>query len=118
MNGIENVFVRNACFAVDVTCTQSLAIASIPQGTNASPSNGASYVPSISSDGQTVSFLSFANNLVSNDTNGLEDIFLGSTSFTTVLVNGAKEPADESATTSSPAAGSAEIADNYVMRAR
>ena len=109
-NGIENIFVRNACFAVDVTCTQSLAIASIPQGTNASPSNGASYVPSISSDGQTVSFLSFANNLVSNDTNGLEDIFLGSTSFTTVLVNGAEAPANESATTSSPAA-----AEYYVM---
>ena len=117
-NGIENIFVRNACFAVDVTCTQSLAIASIPQGTNASPSNGASYVPSISSDGQTVSFLSFANNLVSNDTNGLEDIFLGSTSFTTVLVNGVKTPENESAATSSPAAGSSDIAENYVMRAR
>jgi hypothetical protein len=111
-NGVENIFVRNACFAVDVTCTQSLAIASIPQGTNASPSNGASYVPSISSDGQTVSFLSFASNLVPNDTNGLEDIFLGSTSFTTVVVTGAKTPADE---TASAAAGSNEVADNYVM---
>jgi len=28
-----------------------------------------------------VSFLSFANNLVPRDNNGLEDIFLGSTSF-------------------------------------
>jgi hypothetical protein len=94
-NGIENIFVRNTCLAVDVTCTTGLAIASIPQGTNASPSNGASYVPSISSDGQTVSFLSFSNNLVSNDTNGLEDIFLGSTSYTTVSVTGAKTPSAE-----------------------
>ena len=116
-NGIENIFVRNTCFAVDVTCTQSLAIASIPQGTNASPSNGASYVPSISSDGQTVSFLSFANNLVSNDTNGLEDIFLGSTTFTTVLVNGVKTPESETTSTNS-SNGAGEVADNYVMRAR
>jgi hypothetical protein len=108
-NGVENIFVRNTCLAVDITCTQSLAIASIPQGTNAAPSNGASYRPSISADGQTVSFLSFSNNLVTNDTNGLEDIFLGSTSFTTVLVNGVEAPANESATTGAPAA------ENYVM---
>jgi hypothetical protein len=110
--------VRNTCLAVDITCTQSLAIASIPQGTNASPSNGASYVPSISSDGQTVSFLSFANNLVTNDTNGLEDIFLGSTSFTTVLVNGAKTPESQSTSTNSSANGAGDVADNYVMRVR
>ena len=117
-NGIENVFVRNTCLAVDVTCTQSLAIASIPQGTNASPSNGASYVPSISSDGQTVAFLSFANNLVPNDTNGLEDIFLGSTSFTTVLVTGVKTPADETAANAALVVGSGDgsVAENYVLR--
>ena len=119
-NGIENVFVRNTCLAVDVTCTQSLAIASIPQGTNASPSNGASYVPSISSDGQTVAFLSFANNLVPNDTNGLEDIFLGSTSFTTVLVTGVKTPADETAANAALVVGSGDgsVAENYVLRPR
>jgi hypothetical protein len=99
-NGIENIFVRNTCLAVDITCTQGLAIASIPQGTNgtpgspsnASPSNGASYVPSISSNGQTVAFLSFGSNLVPNDTNGLEDIFLGSTTFTTVVVTDKTTP--------------------------
>ena len=50
-------------------------------GTPTTPSNGNSLVPSISPDGTTVSFLSFANNLVPRDNNGLEDIFLGSTSF-------------------------------------
>jgi hypothetical protein len=95
-NGVENIFVRNTCLAVDITCTQSLAIASIPQGTNPSPANGSSYAPSISSDGQTVSFISFASNLVPNDTNGLSDVFLGSTSFTTVVVTGDKQtPAGE-----------------------
>jgi Tol biopolymer transport system component len=80
-NGVENIFVRNTCLAVTVTCTQGLAISSIANGTNASPSNGQSLVPSISADGHTVSFLSFSNNLVPRDTNGVEDIFLGTTTF-------------------------------------
>jgi hypothetical protein len=80
-NGVENIFVRNTCLAVTVTCTQGLAISSIANGTNASPSNGQSLVPSISADGHTVSFLSFSNNLVPRDTNGVEDIFLGPTTF-------------------------------------
>ncbi len=81
INGIENIFVRNTCLATVVTCTPSLAIASIPGGTNASPSNGQNYAPSISADGHTVSFISFSNNLVPRDTNGLEDIFLGTTTY-------------------------------------
>ncbi len=81
VNGIENIFVRNTCLATITTCTQSLAIASIPGGTNASPSNGQNYAPSISADGHTVSFISFSNNLVPRDTNGLEDIFLGTTTY-------------------------------------
>jgi hypothetical protein len=80
-NGVENVFVRNTCLAVTVTCTTGLAISSIGNGANAAPSNGQSLVPSISSDGHTVSFLSFSNNQVPRDTNGVEDIFLGTTTF-------------------------------------
>jgi hypothetical protein len=80
-NGIENIFVRNTCFATTATCTTGLALSSISGGTNASPSNGQNLVPSISADGHTVSFLSFSNNLVPRDNNGLEDIFLGSTTF-------------------------------------
>ncbi len=112
-NGIENIFVRNTCLAVDITCTQGLAIASIPQGTNgtpgspsnASPSNGASYVPSISSNGQTVAFLSFGSNLVPNDTNGLEDIFLGSTTFTTVVVTDKTTPSAKTESSGAAAEG-------------
>jgi hypothetical protein len=80
-NGVENIFVRNTCLAVTITCTPGLAISSIANGTNASPSNGQNLVPSISADGHTVSFLSFSNNLVPRDTNAVEDIFLGSTTF-------------------------------------
>ena len=72
---------RNTCLAVTVTCTPGLAISSIPNGTNASPSNGQNLVPAISADGHTVSFLSFSNNLVPRDNNGVEDIFLGTTTF-------------------------------------
>jgi hypothetical protein len=80
-NGIENIFVRNSCLAVTITCTTGIAVSSIANGTNASPANGQNLVPSISADGHTVSFLSFSNNLVPRDTNGVEDIFLGTTTF-------------------------------------
>jgi hypothetical protein len=81
VNGVENVFVRNTCLGVVPTCTTGVVLASISTGTGASPANGSSLVPSISADGHTVSFLSAASNLVARDTNGLEDIFLGTTTF-------------------------------------
>jgi Tol biopolymer transport system component len=80
-NGIENIFVRNTCLATLTTCTTGVALSSISGGTNAAPSNGQNLAPSISADGHTVSFLSFSNNLVPRDNNGVEDIFLGSTTF-------------------------------------
>jgi hypothetical protein len=43
--------------------------------------NGSSLAPSISGDAHSVSFLSFANNLVARDTNGLADAFLAATTF-------------------------------------
>jgi hypothetical protein len=81
VNGVENIFVRNTCLGVIPTCTTGVVLASISSGTAASPPNGASLVPSISGDGHTVSWLSTASNLVARDTNGLEDIFLGTTTF-------------------------------------
>jgi hypothetical protein len=43
---------------------------------NGQEANGRSYSPSISSDGRLVAFRSDASNLVSNDTNGVGDIFV------------------------------------------
>jgi hypothetical protein len=84
-NGVENIFVNNSCVTsttvAPVECTVSTALVTQGAGTPATASNGNSLVPSISPDGTTVSFLSFASNLVPRDNNGLEDIFLGSTSF-------------------------------------
>jgi hypothetical protein len=81
VNGVENIFVRNTCLGVVPTCTTGVVLASISSGTGASPANGSSLISSISADGHTVSFLSTASNLVARDTNALEDIFLGTTTF-------------------------------------
>jgi hypothetical protein len=83
-NGFENVFVRNTCldFATitsGVTCTTSTVLGSVSD--TGGLGNGNSEYPQISDDGHTVTFLSFSSNLVTNDTNNLEDVFLGSTSF-------------------------------------
>jgi WD40-like Beta Propeller Repeat len=84
-NGVENIFVNNSCVTsttvTPVECTVSTVLVTEGAGTPSTASNGNSLVPSISPDGTTVSFLSFASNLVPRDNNGFEDIFLGSTSF-------------------------------------
>jgi hypothetical protein len=80
-NGVENVFVRNTCETITTECAPSVVLVTQGAGTASTPSNGNSLVPSISPDGTTVSFLSFSSNLVPRDNNGLEDIFLGSTTF-------------------------------------
>ena len=80
-NGIENAFVRNTCLNVITNCTMDTVVASQPAGTLSPSLNGSSLAPSISGDGHTVSFLSFASNLVARDTNGLADAFLASTTF-------------------------------------
>lgn len=84
-NGVENIFVRNPCIDVPATSTTSTSgcvpftlLASASAGTNPPPSDGNSVAPSISGDGNTVSFISFADNIVPNDSNGLEDVFLAS----------------------------------------
>jgi hypothetical protein len=83
-NGVENIFVRNTCLyttSSTIVCTPTTALASRAQGTSSPAANGKSIMPAISADGHTVGFLSFANNLVAGDTNGLEDIFLAATTF-------------------------------------
>ncbi len=80
-NGVENVFARNTCLNVTTNCTMDTVVASQPSGTLSPSLNGSSLAPSISGDGHTVSFLSFAGNLVARDTNGLADAFLASTTF-------------------------------------
>ncbi len=88
-NGVENVYVRKTCAGVAATtttgtvtsCTPALALASAPAGASPPSANGDSLEPAISGDGHTVSFISAATNLVPNDTNGFDNIFLALTSY-------------------------------------
>ena len=82
-NGVENIFVRNPCLNVPATSTTNTSgcvtytlLASQLAGTAPPPADGKSVAPAVSGDGHTVSFISFADNLVPNDSNALEDIFL------------------------------------------
>ena len=67
-NGIEDIFVYDR----QTNTTQRISV-----GSNGTQSTGGdSYAPSISSDGRYVAFGSSSTNLVTGDTNGIEDIFV------------------------------------------
>ena len=93
-NGIENVFVRDTCQVLPSTttlCVPYTILASQAGGATPPPADGNSIVPAISGDGATVSFISFADNLVARDTNALQDVFLAGANLTfnlTVTLNG------------------------------
>lgn len=66
-NGALDVFVANVATG---------AIDRVSLATDGAQADERSYSPSISADGRIVAFSSFAGNLVSDDTNGLLDVFL------------------------------------------
>jgi len=65
--GVKDIFVR------DRLTNQTTRVSISSGGTQG---NGASFLPSISSDGRYVAFLSAASNLVPSDTNGVVDVFV------------------------------------------
>jgi WD40-like Beta Propeller Repeat len=93
-NGIENIFVRNSCAVLPTTttaCVPYTFLASQAGGSTPPSADGNSIVPAISGDGATVSFISFADNLVPRDTNALQDVFLAGANLTfdlTVALDG------------------------------
>lgn len=93
-NGIENIFVRDTCEVLPSSttlCVSYTILASQAGGATPPPADGNSIAPAISGDGATVSFISFADNLVAHDTNALEDVFLAGANLTfnlTVTLNG------------------------------
>lgn len=66
-NGHSDIFVRDLLTGK----TERVSI-----GSNGAQANGASRLPAISSDGRFVAFASLASNLVQNDTNSAEDVFI------------------------------------------
>ncbi|MBI1919481.1 MAG: PD40 domain-containing protein [Geobacter sp.] len=66
-NGYNDIFVRDRLTGK----TDRVSI-----GSDGNQANGASRLPAISSDGRFVAFASLASNLVPNDTNNAEDVFV------------------------------------------
>ena len=79
-NAARNIFVHN--FSTGANVLENVGADGV------TPGNLSSFDPAISADGRYVAFSSVATNLVANDTNGLEDVFLRDTvSNTTQLVS-------------------------------
>jgi Tol biopolymer transport system component len=85
-NGYQDVFIRDR----QLGTTQLVSVA--PGGAQA---DGSSYTPAISADARFVAFRSGATNLVSVDTNGVDDVFvrdrlIGTTELVSVATGGAQ----------------------------
>lgn len=68
-NGLSDIFVRDIV-------TNTTTRVSVTNSGGAQASGGDSYDPAISGNGRYVAFASYADNLVSGDTNGDEDVFV------------------------------------------
>lgn len=66
-NGVDDVFVRD--LRAGVTRRVSVSRTGVQ-------SNGESRLPQISADGRSITFCSYASNLVTGDTNGVADVFV------------------------------------------
>lgn len=107
-NGVEDIFLHDR---------QTATTTRISVDSNGVEGDGASKYPYISRDGRYVIFSSLATNLVPNDTNGLEDVFLhdrqtGTTTRVSVDSNG-----NQATTTSFDYASANDISDDgrYIL---
>jgi len=75
-NSARDIFVRDTVAGTTVR---------VSVDSSGAAGNGPSYFPSISGDGRTVAFKSYATNLVEDDTNGAYDIFVRNTETGTTL---------------------------------
>lgn len=69
-NGVDDIFFKD---------TQTGATTRVSTDLEGVEGNGYSYWPQVSGDGRFVSFYAAASNLVSGDTNGVDDVFLAAT---------------------------------------
>jgi Tol biopolymer transport system component len=71
-NGVDDIFIRDSA-ALNPTLRISLS------ETGSETSTGGNALPSVSANGRYVAFVSSATDLVANDTNGAEDVFVRDT---------------------------------------
>ncbi|MDE3137152.1 MAG: PD40 domain-containing protein [Acidobacteriota bacterium] len=80
-NGFEQIFARDTCIGATSACTPRTALISVA-GDGTTIGNGDSLYPAITTQAGFAAFLSFSNNIVTDDTTpSLEDIFLAVTTF-------------------------------------
>ena len=84
---------NNAVKAIYLRDTETSTTTLVSVGSSGTPANADSRSPKVSDDGRFVVFVSSATNLVSNDTNGLDDIFIrdlvtGTTTRVSAALNG------------------------------
>jgi len=87
-NGVADIFVRD---------TMTGAVSRVSVSSTGAQANGPSHSPSMSSGGRYIAFVSGASNLVSGDTNGVDDIFVhdrGTGTTTRVSISSAGLEAD------------------------
>jgi hypothetical protein len=75
--GYNQIYVRDTCIGAPAGCTPATTLVSL--NTTGGPATGDSYSPAISRDGRFLAFESYANDLVTGDTNLAEDIFVRDT---------------------------------------
>jgi len=76
-NGVADIFLADTCAGVPAGCVPQITRLSVSTG--GIEANAASSGASISANGRFVAFTSQAANLVANDTNGMDDIFVRDT---------------------------------------
>ena len=76
-NGVQDIFLIDTCVSAPAGCVSQATRVSV--STDGQQANGASSLGTITPDGRFVTFVSSASNLVPDDTNSADDIFVRDT---------------------------------------
>jgi Tol biopolymer transport system component len=76
-NGVQDIFLVDTCVGAPAGCVSQVARVSV--STDGEQANGASSLGAITPDGRFVTFVSSASNLVADDTNSADDVFVRDT---------------------------------------
>jgi Tol biopolymer transport system component len=102
-NGVDDIFKRDSSAS---TATTRVSVTS----TGVETTTGAHSLPSVSSDGRYVGFVSAATDMVPNDTNGVDDVFVRDTQGTNADI--ARISVTAAGAQAGDTSGNARISDN------